>query len=272
MNILMMSFHSMTHEHPTVLQPTKKTWTEVWRQSNWSLKVAGDGNSKLLTWLFVLHWWFNIKRSDYLTRSQGISDVSDFSILLCLLKHLDFFRGWVSSNIIHFSTRARPLCPLMQLRLGPLATAHRAAWEKQDAEAELHPEQSKGSMGSKVQCWLSGQFHRAQHLKGSFRFRSTWIQKKFITWSTPKWPNKCIQATSIKVLNLSEEWCCSSSWQKTYWSVSTVPLVTLNCFNASPAGPDVPRSPRSVWPTPAGDQRPEVGLCFTLLLYLFCEN
>ena len=81
---------------------------------------------------------------------------------------------------------------------GPLATAHRSAWKCQDAKAELHPEQSKGSVGSKVPT-----FERIQG--------STWIQKKFITWSTPKWNNWCIQATSIKVLNPSEELCCSSS-------------------------------------------------------------
>ena len=100
----------------------------------------------LFAWLLVLHWWFKIKKSHYFTRSQGVSDGSNFGIFLCLLIQLDFFRCWVSSNIIHLSTRARPLCPLMQLRLGPLATAHRTAWEKQDAEAELHPEQSKGSV------------------------------------------------------------------------------------------------------------------------------
>ena len=220
----------------------------------------------LFAWLFVLHSWFKIKRSDYLTRSQGVSDVSDFSILLCLLIQLDFFRCWVSSNIIHFSTRARPLCPLMQLRLGPLATAHRTAWEKQDAEAELHPEQSKGSVGSKVQCWLSGQ----AILQIQIHLNSEEIHHLIHTQVAQQMhPSNLHQSAKsigrmMLFVILTENILISFNCAAGHFEL-------LQCF-ASNWGPDVPRSPRSVWPTPAGDQRPEVGLCFTLLLYLFCKN
>ena len=205
MNILMMSFHSMTHEHPTVLQPTKKTWTEVWRQSNWSLKAAGDGNSKLLTWLFVLHWWFNIKRSDYFTRSQGVSAVSNFGIFLCLLIQLDFFSGFEAPDHSQQRLELPEKC--------------------KDAKAELplHPPwTARSSVGYMAKPTELNDERIPEPLE--FRRNSSLDIGK----------TNASLSTSIKVLNPSGEWWAFGHLDANHTrQFQTVQLATWNYFNAS---------------------------------------
>ena len=73
----------------------KKLEPRVWSgQIDRSRRLKLESLVLLFAWLFVLHWWSNIKRSDYLTRSQDVSDVSNFGIFLRLLIQLDFFSGF----------------------------------------------------------------------------------------------------------------------------------------------------------------------------------
>ena len=86
-------YDTWTSYGPTAYQKNLNQGLKA-NQIDRSRRLEMESLMLFFAWLFVLHWWFNIKRSDYFTRSQGVSDVSDFSILLCLLIQLDFFSGF----------------------------------------------------------------------------------------------------------------------------------------------------------------------------------
>lgn len=78
----------------------------------------------LFAWLFVVHWWFKIKKSHYFTRSQDVSDVCSYI--------------WTSSlGEAPDHSQQRPWNCLRKAGCKGWATA-------------------TSLVGSKVQCWLNG--------------------------------------------------------------------------------------------------------------------